>query len=122
MVDDWLYDTHMTREILVSKIQQEFGGNKIDEQHHEYNCYPPISGEIEKIIAEVGPISCTNSSDLVRNACYMEEELKSKCEELRKHKLLLMKLCQYGDCWIQGTEIIEKPIYIEVIKEIEVEK
>ena len=93
-MDGLLQDAHISKNQLVSEIRHEFGGNNINEQHN--SCctdHPKVSVDIERVLDAIDNLCRAVDSNLVRNAVEMENGLIDKCEELKRQKLLMLKLC-----------------------------
>ena len=92
-MDALLQDDHCSRNELVENIRFEFGGTKIHEDYNEgMYAFPQISNEIENIIHNAGKHSGAYDSNLVKNVIGMEQSFKEKCGEIKRLKLLIMKL------------------------------
>ena len=75
-------------------MKQEFVDTSLIEQSFRDCCgdYRPISSEIQRILQVIEDLANSLDNDIVDDALKLEGGIKEKCNEIKRHKMLIRKL------------------------------
>jgi len=79
---------------MVALLKEEFAEQANVEAAYRDCCgdYRPVSKEIQRILQVIEDLANSLDEELVEDALKLESGMREKCDEIKRHKLLIRKL------------------------------
>lgn len=81
---------------MVALLKEEFVESSTVENAYRDCCgdYKPISNEIQRILEAIEELANSLDEEIIEDALKLESGIKEKCDEIKRHKMLIRKLIQ----------------------------